>query len=136
MTRQIRVLNPETLAVPNGFSHVAVDTVGKSVFVSGQVAYDSSGEIVGEGDLARQTVHTLENIGRALKTVDLGFVHVIKLTYFVVNLDAEAARTIREARKPFLVQDQAPASTMVGVASLARKGLLLEIEAEAVIPAI
>lgn len=135
MTRQIRVVNPETLATPNGFSHVAVDTVGKRVFVSGQVAYNDAGEIVGEGDLARQTQQTLENIGRALKAVDLGFEHVIKLTYFVVNLNAQTARTIREARKPFLVHDQLPASTMVGVASLAREGLLLEVEAEAVLPA-
>jgi enamine deaminase RidA (YjgF/YER057c/UK114 family) len=135
MTKQIRVQNPETLATPNGFSHVAVDTTGRRVFISGQVAYDGSGQIVGAGDLARQTVQTLENIGHALQSVNLGFEHVIKLTYFVVNLDSEAARTIREARKPFLVQNQMPASTMVGVASLAREGLLLEVEAEAVLPA-
>lgn len=136
MTQQIRFINPDALATPNGFSHVAVNATHHTVFISGQVAYNNAGQIVGEGDLGRQTAQTLENIGHALQSVGLGFEHVIKLTFFVVDLNEEAAMTIRNARKPYLLPKHLPASTMVGVASLAKEGLLLEVEAEAVIPLI
>lgn len=135
MEHHICFVNPNTLATPNGFSHVAVDTVQKNVFISGQVAYNSSGEIIGEGSLARQTAQTFDNLGNALSSVGLGFEHVIKLTFFVVGLNAEAAAIIRDVRTSYLRSDHLPASTMVGVASLAKQGLLLEVEAQAMIPA-
>lgn len=124
-------LRPDTLARPNGFSHVAVSTGRRTIIVSGQVAYDPGGAIVGRGDLAAQTRQVYANIGKALEAAGASMSDLVKTTLFVVGLDPDKARVIREARSAFLDADRTPASTMVGVASLAHPDLLLEVEAVA-----
>ncbi|MCK9510011.1 MAG: RidA family protein [Pigmentiphaga sp.] len=124
--------NPSALAAPNGFSHVVVTTGQTQVQVSGQVAYDASGNVVGVDDLTAQTRQVYTNISHALASVGATFQNVIKTTLFVKDLDPDKARLIRAARAPFLASERLPASTMVGVASLARPELLLEVEAVAI----
>ena len=125
--------SPETLSRPNGFVHAVRSSARTTVLVSGQVAYDASGAIVGIGDLAAQTAQVYANIGKALEAAGASMQDVVKTTLFVVGLDPDKARVIRAARAPFLDPDQPPASTMVGVASLARPELLLEVEAVAML---
>ena len=124
-------VNPPQLARPNGFSHATVALASGLVFVSGQVAYDAAGRIVGEGDLAAQTRQVMLNLAQALEAAGSDFAHVLKLTFFVKHISEAAVATIREVRKEFLHADALPASTMVGVAGLAKEALLLEVEAYA-----
>ncbi|MGX5649867.1 RidA family protein [Hydrogenophaga borbori] len=128
-----RFQSPEGLARPNGFSHTARTTGRTTVFVSGQVSYDASGRVVGEGDLAAQTRQVYRNLQAALQAEGASMHDVVKTVLFVRDLDPDKARAIREARSPFLNPEGLPASTMVGVASLARPELLLEVEAIAVL---
>lgn len=58
---------------------------------------------------------------------------IVKTVLFVRELDPAKAKLVRAARAPFLLPDAPPASTMVGVASLAHPDLLLEVEAIAMI---
>ena len=51
---ETRLINPLELSVPTGYSHVAVAPAGRTIFVSGQIAYDGTGQIVGKGDLRAQ----------------------------------------------------------------------------------
>ena len=125
--------SPETLARPNGFVHAVRSTARTTVLVSGQVAYDTSGAVVGVGDLAAQTEQVYANIGKALEAAGASMRDVVKTTLYVVGLDADKARIIRAARAPFLDPERPPASTMVGVSSLARPELLLEVEAVAML---
>jgi enamine deaminase RidA (YjgF/YER057c/UK114 family) len=131
MTGSIVYANPPLLARPNGFSHLAIAPAGRVVFVSGQVAYDPSGNVVGAGDLAAQTRQVFVNLSHALGAAGSGFDRVLKLTFFVRDLSEAAVATIRQVRREFLVDDALPASTMVGVAALAKASLLLEVEAYA-----
>lgn len=124
---------PASLAKPNGFSHTARATGGTTIYVSGQVAYDSAGAVVGEGDLAAQTHQVYLNIQHALQAQGATMADLVKTVLFVRDLDPGKARVIREARAAFLRPDGPPASTMVGVSSLARPELLLEVEAIAVV---
>lgn len=128
-----RFQQPASLAKPNGFSHTARVTGGTTLYVSGQVAYDSAGAVVGEGDLAAQTRQVYRNIELALQAEGASMADLVKTVLFVRDLDPAKARVIREARAPFLRPDGPPASTMVGVSSLARPELLLEVEAIAVV---
>ena len=127
----IRNIDPPTLARPNGFAHIAIMPAGPLIFISGQVAYDASGAIVGAGDIAAQTRQVMRNLAEALAHAGSDFQHLLKLTFFVRGLDEAAIHSIREARKEFLPSDHLPASTMVGVSALARDELLLEVEAYA-----
>ena len=128
MSGSIVRANPPRLARPNGFSHLTIAPAGRVVFVSGQVSYDAAGEVVGAGDLAAQTRQVFVNLGAALEAAGSGFDRVLKLTFFVRDLSEAAVATIRQARREFLVDDALPASTMVGVAALAKPSLLLEVE--------
>jgi enamine deaminase RidA (YjgF/YER057c/UK114 family) len=132
MASPIRYQNPPTLATPSGFSHVTDAPAGRIVFVSGQVAYDSQGHIVGAGDIAAQTRQVLRNVGSALEAAGSDFRHVLKFTFFVRDMRPDSIAKIREVRKEFLDESRLPASTMVGVTALAREELLLEVEAYAV----
>lgn len=131
MTDSIRYLNPRQLARPNGFSHLTEAAADRLVFVSGQVSYDPAGNIIGAGDLAAQTRQVFVNLGHALEAAGSGFDRVVKLNFFVRNLSEAAVATIRHVRKEFLVETALPASTLVGVAALAKEALLLEVEAYA-----
>lgn len=126
-------LNPDTLARPNGFVHVVRSSGRDTVLVSGQVAYDAEGAIVGRGDLALQSRQVYENLRKALAAVGATMDDLVKTTLFVRDLDPEKARIVRTARAPFLAPDRLPASTMVGVSSLAHPDLLLEVEAIAMV---
>lgn len=127
----MRSLNPPALPTPKGFSHVTISAGGPIVFVSGQVAYDGKGQIVGAGDYAAQTRQVMQNLQTALEAANSDLSHILKLTFFVKDISEPAIAAIREARKEFLNDSRLPASTMVGVAGLAKDALLLEVEAYA-----
>jgi enamine deaminase RidA (YjgF/YER057c/UK114 family) len=97
------------------------------VAISGQVAFDESGQIVGQGDAEAQARQVFENLRRCLAAAGATFDDVIKLTYFVT--DAAYMPSIRTVRDEFLGTGPLPASTAVQVAALVVPDLLLEIEA-------
>ena len=134
MSDQVEFINPPTLAPARGYTQVVKATGGAFVFVSGQVALTAQGELVGKGDLRRQSEQVFENIRNALQEAGAMMSHIIKLSYYIVNLQPEDALMLRELRRRFLDQTHPPASTMVGVASLFDGDWLIEIEAVALIP--
>ncbi len=128
----VRFLNPPSLSPPAGYSHVAEVTGGRIVFISGQVALDAYGTLVGAGDVAAQAQQVFANLNAALEAAGTGFAHVVKLTYFLT--DASKIGLVREVRDRFVDPAHLPASTAVEVRRLVREDFLLEIDAVAVIP--
>jgi enamine deaminase RidA (YjgF/YER057c/UK114 family) len=125
-----RYINPPTLARPMGYTHVVEASGARTFYISGQVALDDSGNIVGEGDMGAQARQVFENLHAALRAVGASFRDVVKLTYFIV--DMSQMQTVREARDQYIQPEYLPASTAVEVRRLAREEFLLEIEAVAV----
>jgi enamine deaminase RidA (YjgF/YER057c/UK114 family) len=123
-----RFINPLELSVPTNYSHVAVASAGRTVYVSGQIALDATGRVVGKDDLHAQTVQVYENLKAALGAAGANFADVIKMTTFVVALDTARAQIVRDVRAQFLPPGHKPASTMVGVTSLVNPDLLVEVE--------
>lgn len=126
-------LKPEGLLNNPAFSQVAVSRGARTVHVSGQVAIDEAGNVIGAGDLGEQTTQVLRNMGRALAAAGASFEDVVKITTYVVNYKPEDRAVIAKARAPFFAGRPAPASTLVGVAALAAPDWLIEIEAIAVL---
>lgn len=120
------------LSTPRGYNYVVTAT-GKMVFVAGQIALDKDGNVVGKGDLRAQTVQVLENVKACLAAAGATFADVVKLNTYVVNLKVQDLPIIREARSAYFPAENPPASTMVGVTALAIEGLLIEIEAVAML---
>ncbi len=99
------------------------------IFASGQVAYDKQGNTVGKSDFRAQTVKTIENLKAVLDEIGATWDNVLKWTTYVVNLDPAVHRPIVAQVMQEMVQiETMPASTFLGVQSLAREDLLIEIE--------
>jgi enamine deaminase RidA (YjgF/YER057c/UK114 family) len=129
----ITYLSSEELPPSPGYTQVLSAQGTRTVYVSGQVAVDAQGALVGEGDLRAQTEQVFANLQTALAAAQASFVDVVKLTTFVVNLTPEALATVREVRKRYLDAERLPTSTLVGVTVLANPAWLIEIEAIAVL---
>jgi enamine deaminase RidA (YjgF/YER057c/UK114 family) len=125
------LINPETIHRPTGYSHVAEVTAGRPVYISGQVALDARGALVGPGDIGAQARQAFENLKAALQAVGAGFDQVVKLNCYLV--DASQLPAVREVRDEYVNQRRLPASTAVEVRRLFRENLLIEVEAVAVI---
>jgi enamine deaminase RidA (YjgF/YER057c/UK114 family) len=126
-------INPPGLNKPPGYTHVVTALGGKQIFIAGQTAWNANGELVGPGDLRAQTVQAFENLKTALEAAGASFADVVKYTTFVVNYSPEVRPMLGEVREKYVPMERPPAHTLIGVQSLARDGMLIEIEATAVI---
>ncbi|HEU0075810.1 MAG TPA: RidA family protein [Dehalococcoidia bacterium] len=128
-------INPDAVSKPGAYTHVVSAQGSRMVFISGQVALDKDGNVVGAGDLARQAEQVFENLKACLASVGGTFADVTKLTTFIVSYRPSADRAILGAvREKYLRGANPPASTLVGVQSLATPDIMIEIEATAVLP--
>jgi enamine deaminase RidA (YjgF/YER057c/UK114 family) len=128
----IRFINPPTLSTPPGYTHVVEITHGRTVFISGQIALDQAGNVVGPNDFHAQAQQVFENLKVALGAVGADFTHVVKLHMYVV--DMTQLPILRTVRDRYVNTQHPPASTLVEVRKLAREEFLLEIEAVAYLP--
>ncbi|HKH11990.1 MAG TPA: RidA family protein [Rubrobacter sp.] len=104
---------------------------GRTVYVSGQVAMDAEGAVVGEGDAKAQTEKVLQNVAAVLEEADGGLDDIVKVTVFIT--DMVHYDEVHEARRRHFGGPY-PASSMVEVSALIDPRLLVEVEAVAVIP--
>ena len=126
------VYNPRTLCRPFGiFSNAALADPGRHYFISGQVAIDAEGHLVGRGDIRLQTRQVLHNIQAALEPVGGALEDIACINVFLVNM--EHLQAVHEVRAQFW-SDHYPASTLVQVAGLVHPDYLIEINATAIIP--
>ncbi len=130
MSELTRIPAPDGVFPAAACTHVVLAT-GRLVAISGQLALDEDGGLVGEGDPAAQARQVFENLRRCLAAAGAGFDDVVKLTYFVI--DMADMPDIRAARAAHIPDDRLPAASAVQVAALVRPEFLLEIEALAVV---
>ena len=112
------------------YTHVVVAQTQSLVFISGQLARDKSGNIVGPRDMRAQIRQVGENIRAALEAVGAGLDDLVKTTTFVTNID-EFFRHV-DVRHDYLGV-ALPASTTIEVRRLSHPDLMVEIEAIAVL---
>lgn len=113
-----------------GYAH-AVTTSGGLAFVSGQIAVDATGNVVGPGDLAAQTRQALTNLENVLRALGADWTDLVKFTWFVTDVNQlQVVRDVRdEFLRPALGDRPNPASSLVQVAGLFRPEFLVEVEA-------
>jgi 2-iminobutanoate/2-iminopropanoate deaminase len=104
---------------------------GSLLFVSGCIAVDDEGLLVGGDDVAAQTRQVFRNIGSVLAAAGAGFGDVVKVTVYLTDVDDRVA--INPVRQEFFGATR-PASTLVEVSALAVPGAKVEIEAVALLP--
>nr|CEL23515.1 Endoribonuclease L-PSP [Kibdelosporangium sp. MJ126-NF4]CTQ89129.1 Endoribonuclease L-PSP [Kibdelosporangium sp. MJ126-NF4] len=109
---------------------------GTLAFISGQVAIDESGQLVGPGDLAEQTRQCLRNLENVLTQCGVGWADVLRFTWYLVDVtEVQVVRDVRdEFVRPVLGERPNPASSLIQVAGLFKPEFLIEVEAVAALP--
>ena len=131
---RVEHLNPDGLARIPAFSQaVAVSGPVKTIYVGGQDAITTDGEIVGKGDIGAQTAKILENIGIALAAAGARPEHVIKLNILVVE-GQDVVPGFEAFRRVWPNMPNPPVITVAFVKALGNPDWLAEIEAIAVVP--
>ena len=117
--------------LPEPISHYSdVVRAGNTVYVSGCAAIDADGRLVGAGDVTAQTRKTLDNIVLCLAAAGATLDDVVKVTVYLKNVDDR--RAVNEVRKAYF-KNSKPASTLIEISRFALDGMLIEIEAVAVV---
>jgi enamine deaminase RidA (YjgF/YER057c/UK114 family) len=119
------------MSTPSGvWSTVVTSPAKRLVFVSGLVARDAEGTLVGVGDMALQTRQVCENLKCALAAAGATLADVLRVDVYVTRIDRFAE--IHAVRREYFPQDP-PASTMVEVTRLVHPDAMIEITAMAAI---
>ena len=128
-------INPDTLfpSVPHGFSQVIATRGGKTLYISGQTAWDGEKRLVGGNSLAKQAKQALQNVRHAVEAAGGSLADVVALRLYVVNYRLADANSLGGVLREFFPGVHPPTSTWIGVSSLAVEDFLIEIEAVAVV---
>ena len=114
------------------FNHGVVAPEGRTLHITGQVAWDGEGKLVGAGDCEAQTRQCFDNILHILNAVGGRFEDIVSLTIYF--LDPDDLPAIQKVRAERLSPDTAPTSTVIQAAGLVSPDLLVEVVPIAVIP--
>ena len=133
MTKEtpFQLMIPDTMPRSVGYSQVARVSDGILVFIAGQVALDTAGNVVGKDDFRGQIRQVFENLKAAVDAAGGTMNDVIKLNTYL--LDLSHLPDFREVRDQYINLKAPPLSTAVQVTGLFRREFLVEIEAVAVV---
>lgn len=116
-----------------GFYYAQAVKAGNMLYISGCVSWDANGNVIGAGDMKAQVNAVYADLKETLAAHGATFLNVIKETAFTTDMDALEANN--DVRIKFYVADGSapPASTWIGCTCLAMPGLMLEVEAIALL---
>ena len=104
------------------------------LFISGKLGVRPDGTLAGR-TMREQTQQVLENIRDVLQREGGTMDDIVRVRVYATQVDAASLRDIHDVRSKFWTEGTYPASTLVRVSQLIRDGALIEIDADAVIPA-
>lgn len=133
MKRQ--AINPDTVLdiTKSATSQAVLSKGSKLLHVSGQVALDVNGELIGVDDFGAQLNQALQNVKDILTSVGGSAGNVVRLRTFVVGLSPEKLPVIAESVGAFFGRVEPSANSVIGISALAIPQLLVEVEADAIL---
>jgi 2-iminobutanoate/2-iminopropanoate deaminase len=130
----VKFVNPASISSPKGFSQAVQVDLGtcKMLMISGQVAFDQQGNLIGKANFSEQATRVFNNIKSIIEAQGGKMNNLVKINIYLTDINQLA--TFREIRDQFINTNAPPASTLVQVNHLFRDDVLLEIDATAIIP--
>ncbi|MFF9483353.1 RidA family protein [Streptomyces sp. NPDC014676] len=133
----VQRFTPEGLLQPAPYHHVAVGTGSRHVYVSGQTSSVADGTPVAAGDLSGQVAQALRNTARGLAGAGATFDDVVRLTIYVTQWEPEKITAfmagVESVADEIGLPQPLPPSSLIGVDCLFEPGVLVEIEATALV---
>jgi enamine deaminase RidA (YjgF/YER057c/UK114 family) len=128
-------VNPASVftSLDHGFSQGVLASGRRTLHVSGQTAWDASRKIVGGSDLAQQARQAFANVRAVVEAAGGTLDDVVSVRIYVVGYRPDMAGAIGGALREAFPGAAKPASTWIGVTSLADPAFLVEVEATAVL---
>jgi len=128
-------INPPSLfrSQDSGFSQAVATSGARTLYVSGQTAWDANRQLVGGSDLAAQARQAFQNLQTVVEASGGSMSDVVSLRIYVVDYRPPMANAVGTALREFFSGVGKPATTWLGVVSLADPNFLIEIEATAVL---
>jgi 2-iminobutanoate/2-iminopropanoate deaminase len=128
-------VNPTSLfrSTEYGFSQGVLASGRRTLYVSGQTAWDADKRLVGGMDLAAQARQAFQNLRTAVEAGGGTLADVVSLRIYIVNYTPDKSGAVGDALRDAFAGPAKPASTWIGVTSLADPGFLIEVEATAVL---
>lgn len=130
----MKLINPPSLARPSGFNHGVLASGGALLFMAGQTAGDAEGKIVARGDVVEQYRQVLNNLQAVVSEAGGRMQDIVKMTIFVKDRDDYKAqlKALGEVHRSFFGAYY-PATALLEISRFFEDGVLVEIEAMAVI---
>lgn len=127
-----QISNPPGVAPPyrDYYANAIQVTAGDLLFISGQVAWDDQGRVVGADDPLRQAEQVFANIARILEAHDATFAQIVKVTVYITSFSWFDQLSALRSR---LFAESPPASVIVEVSRLIDPALLIEVDAVAAV---
>jgi 2-iminobutanoate/2-iminopropanoate deaminase len=126
-----RYINPAGLKTQSYYTHGIVRE-GTPVFLTGQVAWDEYGELVGAGDIEAQMAQIWKNIETAVTALGAKLEHIVKIVTY--STSREWLPAIHAERSRHFEAGRFPASTFVLVGGLVDPEMYVEIDVTVVVP--
>lgn len=130
----IDYINPDTMARPRGYSHaISVTGSHRTIYIGGQNAIDEKGNLVGMGNLKKQTEQVLINIQKILEESDAKLENVVKLNIYLVE-GQNPQDGFEVFQKMWGDNQNYPIVTVLFVSGLGNPDWLVEIDGLALVP--
>src|SRR5262245_5726810 len=123
------ITTPQAKPVANYKMATRIES-GRLLYISGQVAWDASGNIVGKGDARAQARQVFENLRGVLQAAGGDLSSLMKITTYITRIENRPA--VAEARSA-VFGGELPASTLIVVKSLFHPDFLIEVEGVAAV---
>jgi enamine deaminase RidA (YjgF/YER057c/UK114 family) len=128
---EIRIVNPESLGKPMGqYSQIARVRASETLYIAGQLAADSAGNIVGADDFDAQCAQVFANIGAALASCGADWSNVVQFTTYLVH-SQDIAKFMQFRLREFprmFVNGAYPPNTLLMVDRLVKEPFLVEVQ--------
>jgi enamine deaminase RidA (YjgF/YER057c/UK114 family) len=123
------IATPEAKPVANYKMATRMES-GRLLYIAGQVAWDTSGNIVGKGDVRAQARQVFQNLRGVLQAAGGDLKDLMKITTYITKIEDFPA--VAEARSE-VFKGELPASTLIVVKSLFHPDFLIEVEGVAAV---
>lgn len=130
------IINPASLGRPSGFSHGILTTGGRMLFLAGQTAFNSDGQLVAPGDLVGQYEEVLRHLKAVVEEAGGKMQDIVKINIFVKDRDDYLAhlKPLGAVHRSFFGAYY-PATALFEISRFYQDGILIEIEGLAMLDA-